>query len=257
MNKKLFFNIIFLCVGTFIVLSMATIIGMNFTRDSRFIADKTGKSAVENTPAPQPSPVQTASDEEGGSGGGTYVYTREKDAVAKTPTPKPTLTPTPTPGLPSVKPADSATPSPGTTASPSPGSTNTPSPGKPASPSPDGGSGAENTPKPDKETPVPDETPADAVETKASAGIMVEIVNCTGRKNLAENVRKKLEGAGYVVSAGNAPSIDPVSSQIFIRKEGADTKGVQSLLNIGRVSSKPITGSKYHITVIIGDDYEG
>ena len=233
MNKKLFFNVLFIGVGSFVVFAMAAIIGLNFVKDSRLLAGYSEKQQAVNT-EPQPTPIKARANEtvdiEGNTG--TVKYERAKDAVAATP--KPTVKPTPTPGLPDVEPLDKNTPKPSGTAAPK---SPEPSPGDAAS------SGKAN--------------PVTAVSASPKTSLMVEVINYSGKKDLAEKVRQKLEAAGYSVSAGNWSSSSPVNSQIVLRDETADSKALRSILNIGKVVKQSAAGSKYNVTVILGDDYQG
>ncbi|MCR4434673.1 MAG: LytR C-terminal domain-containing protein [Clostridiales bacterium] len=79
MNKKLFFNMVFFIVGTFMVVLMATIVALNFARDARIFQKAVVTATVEDTSKPA---------EEGGPDDfKTVQYKRaEEPAQAKTDT---------------------------------------------------------------------------------------------------------------------------------------------------------------------------
>lgn len=94
---------------------------------------------------------------------------------------------------------------------------------------------------------------APATTTKKSGKTVVQVINSTGKKGLAGDVRTMLEAQGFDASAetGNLQG----SSQIIIRKKGVKAGTISSMLKISQVSEELQPDSKYDITVILGKDY--
>ncbi len=263
MNKKLYFNLVFFVLGTFVVLTMGTIIGINFVKDSRLLARPVmAQDSGNQAQGPQPTPVKAKKNEETKIEGsnGTYVYKRSPDPVKSTP--KPTVSPTPqgtaTPGLQTPVPTPTPNTTPGGTATPGgttkPGTTTTPggttTPG--ATPTP----GTTTTPG-GTTTPGTTTNPSPTAPPKSlvSGQVKVEVVNRSSQKDLAEKVRQKLENAGFEVSAGNDPSISAVRTEIILRKENPEAQKVSGVVKASKVSTQLDPNSRYDVTIIIGDDY--
>lgn len=261
MNKKLYFNMLFYILGTFIVLTMGVIIGKNFIKDSRLLASTVMAQETSGQDASQTAKPSASQKPKNSNGtvtegtSGTFVYVREKEPVKATP--KPSVSPTPTKDVPDLKPIDSNTPgagspSPSTTpspsASPSPGATTKPS----ATPGANTTPGATPTPG---GTTNPGGTSTITPQSSVTQKIKVEVVNKSGRSNLAETVRQKLESAGYEVSAGNESTVSPVKTEIIIRKDSPAAQNVKNYIPASKISVQSDANYKYDVTVIIGDDY--
>lgn len=195
MNKKLFFNTIFVVAGSFVVLTMASIVTVNFFKDSRLF----GKSSVAVV-APTPTPKAKSTPAAAGTTNKpstTLVYVRD------TPTPRPT------PKIESVE----------------------------------------------DMKPNPTSTPAPSGISPQGNAYRVEVINNTTAKSAAEDVRRLLEGNGFVVSALNGPSDKPVKTEIIDRNDKNASAVIKAILKVGKVSKVPDPKSMYDVTVIIGEDY--
>ncbi|MDF2524346.1 MAG: hypothetical protein K0R31_1987 [Clostridiales bacterium] len=195
MNKKLFFNLIYILTGSFIVLIMGSIVTFNFVKDSRLLGSA---AVIADKTAPSTQPAKTGQNQDPGKQPGTINYQREvvvtKPKVEKSEDiqgNKPTPTPTPTP-----------------------------------------------TPDPSK-----------------LEKIKVEVINRTGAKYAAEDLRKLLAAAGFEASAANGPSDKPVKTEIIERNDKNAGAEVKKVIKIGKVIKQVDPNSKYDVTVIIGDDY--
>lgn len=96
-------------------------------------------------------------------------------------------------------------------------------------------------------TPTPDPSKLEKIK--------VEVINRTGAKYAAEDVRKLLAAAGFEVSAANGPSDKPVKTEIIDRNDKNAGAEVKKVLKIGKVSKQVEPNLKYDVTVIIGDDF--
>lgn len=252
MNKKLYFNLVFFIMGTFVVLTMGTIIGMNFVKDSRLLAKPViAQNIPESTPQPTPMKAKKNETNQTEGSNGTFVYKRDPIPVT---TPKPAASPTPAPDLPDRKPIDSNTPKPATpdpSATPEGTPDSTAKPDVTPTPGATGTPGSTNPPE-NSGTPKPEASPKDVVTER----VKVEVVNRTADKNLAEKVRKKLEDAGFEVSAGNDPSIGNVRTEIIIKKDNPEAQKIKNFINASKTSIQIDANSKYDVSVIIGDDYK-
>jgi hypothetical protein len=101
--------------------------------------------------------------------------------------------------------------------------------------------------EPAKETP--------AVSTVNNEKLVVEVINCTDKNGLAEETRAMLETKGYNVSAGNNIDSKQGTSQIIIRKKGANTDVIKNTLKIFVVKEELQPDSRFDVTVIIGTDF--
>lgn len=184
MNKKLFFNIVFLISGSFILISMVIIVSMNFMKDARLFQPSVAAVVEDKTAqAPKDSP--------------------REDEV-------------------------------------------------------------KNTIRYDKE-PVPivdkknfEEDAAKENNDKTSKDknkIKVEVINYTGIKNLAEEVKETLEARGYEVSAGNGKSNQPISTIIIERNDKKAGEDIHKIIKAGTVTRWPDPKSRFDVTIKIGDDY--
>lgn len=85
--------------------------------------------------------------------------------------------------------------------------------------------------------------------------LIVEVINCTDKSGLAEDVRKMLEAKGYTVSAGNTFDDTQGTSKIIIRKKGAIADTIKNALRIPVVKEEIQPDSRFDVTVIIGSDF--
>lgn len=93
-------------------------------------------------------------------------------------------------------------------------------------------------------------------ETTQADRINVEVINYSGIPGLAEKIRGKLEAAGYSASSGNGRSSGPVRSELVERNDKKAAGEIKKLLGPVRVRKEYISGSRYDVTLIIGDDYK-
>jgi len=107
-------------------------------------------------------------------------------------------------------------------------------------------------PEPVKKEPAK-ETPA--VSTVNNEKLVVEVINCTDKSGLAEDTRTMLEAKGYSVSAGNNIDSKQETSQIIIRKKGANTDVIRNMLKISVIKEELQTDSRFDVTIIIGSDF--
>lgn len=252
MNKKLYFNLIFIIAGSFVMLIMASIVVVNVAKDSRIFA-KNEQAVAQATPTPKPTATPKATQQPSSTNkpSTTLVFVRE------TPQPqKPKVDSGESMVIPSISPAETSTPVP-TTVPTTPGA-GTPSPGA----SPAAGPGVTPTPKagtpsPDPvKTPVP--TPAQTTpkpEVQVVGKIKVEVINYTDKKALAELVRASLEAEGYEVSTLNSDTIKPVKTEILERNDKNAGAAVRGVIKVGKVTKAADPGSRYDVTVILGDDF--
>jgi len=101
--------------------------------------------------------------------------------------------------------------------------------------------------EPAKETP--------AVSTVNNEKLVVEVINCTDKSGLAEDTRTMLEAKGYTVSAGNNIDSKQGTSQIIIRKKGANPDVIRNMLKISVIKEELQPASRFDVTVIIGSDF--
>lgn len=186
MNIKLFFNIIFVILGSFGLLILGGIVTNNVLKDARFVQNS-------GTPA----------------------------TAAVSPKSSTKASPEPTDATRTIK------------FQRSPGSD-------------EDDSSSVKTPAKTSKSPKP---------TSSTGKIRVEVINYSGIKNLAEQIRSTLEASGFEVSAGNGSSSGVVRSEIIERNEKKAGKEVYNVLKLGRIRKDTETESKFDVTVIIGDDY--
>lgn len=87
------------------------------------------------------------------------------------------------------------------------------------------------------------------------AKLVIEVINYTSKTGLAEDVRTMLENQGYSVSAGNKLDNNQGTSKIIIRKKGANTDKISSMLKISVIKEELQPESRFDVTVIIGSDF--
>ncbi len=85
--------------------------------------------------------------------------------------------------------------------------------------------------------------------------LVVEIINCTDKSGLAEEIRTMLEAKGYNVSAGNSFDGTEGTSQILIRKKGAITDTIKNTLRISVIKEELQPESRFDVTIILGSDF--
>ncbi len=193
MAKKVFWNNLFLIIGSFIVFVVLYFIIVNFIKDARIFGKETAIMVDDSTPKPSPNNTEDFYK--------TYKYQRTVDTANTTvETKKPT-----------VKPTRTVTPQ----------------------------------PQPVTSTPL-------ATQVRK---ISVEVINYTGIKNLAEEVRQTLEASGYEVSAGNATSKSPISTQIIERTYQQVGAQLKNILKIGKRKKILDPNSRFDATIILGDDF--
>ncbi|MCX7922212.1 MAG: LytR C-terminal domain-containing protein [Clostridia bacterium] len=86
--------------------------------------------------------------------------------------------------------------------------------------------------------------------------IKVEVINYTGINKLAEEIRYTLEANGFQVSAGNGKSNKFVTTAIIERNDKKAGIEVQKVIKIGKIKKELTPGSRFDVTVILGDDYK-
>lgn len=86
-------------------------------------------------------------------------------------------------------------------------------------------------------------------------GASIHVINYTEQKRLAEEIRTKLEGYGFVVSSGNGSSLKYMSSAIVEKKEDVSGEELGNLLNIRQVRKEIDLGSRFDFIIILGDDF--
>ena len=101
--------------------------------------------------------------------------------------------------------------------------------------------------------PVEDSAKDTAETTKKSGKTTVQVINCTGKKGLAGEVKTMLIAQEFEASAetGNIQS----TSQIIVRKKGVKASTIGSMLRISKVTENIQAEPKYDITIILGNDY--
>ncbi|PYG86939.1 LytR cell envelope-related transcriptional attenuator [Ruminiclostridium sufflavum DSM 19573] len=85
--------------------------------------------------------------------------------------------------------------------------------------------------------------------------LVVEVINCTDKSGLAEEIRAMLEAKGYTVSAGNTFDSTQGTSKILIRKKGAKADVIRDSLKISIIKEELQPDSRFDITVIVGADF--
>jgi hypothetical protein len=177
MNKKLYFNIVFYIVGSFILITLGIIVAMNFSSDAKIFERSVAKTNKDKSIQTQAKPTSTAKVEE--------KNLKDTAPVEKTKT---------------------------------------------------SGAKTEDTAKAQK--------------------IKVEVINYTGIKKLTEDIRTTLEADGFDVSTGNDSSNKLVTTEIIDRNDKKAGIEIQKVLKIGRLTKEYDAGSRYDVTVVLGDDYK-
>ena len=189
MNKKLYFNLVFLIAGTFVFLTMSIIVGMNFFKDARIFQESVATAVqdpVAKSPVQNPSNVKEPEKEDYD----TFKYKRAPGVIVV-------------------------------------------------------------NKDPGEEGPLPKVENTKEKKEKYK----VEVINYSGIKNLAEEIKSTLEASGYEVSAGNGRSNQPVKTIIIDRNDKKAGAEIQKILKAGTVTKWPDPRSRYDVTVKIGDDY--
>lgn len=106
-----------------------------------------------------------------------------------------------------------------------------------------------------KPTPSPTVTPTPQLDPSKQEKIRVEVINRTGAKYAAEDLRKLLIQSGFEASAANGPTDKPIKTEIIDRNDKNASIEVKKVIKIGKISKQVDPNSKYDVTVIIGDDY--
>ena len=101
--------------------------------------------------------------------------------------------------------------------------------------------------------PIEDSAKDTAETTKKSGKTTVQVINCTGKKGLAGEVKTMLVAQGFEASAetGKIQS----TSQIIVRKKGIKTGAISNMLKISKVSEEIQAEPNFDITIILGNDY--
>lgn len=104
----------------------------------------------------------------------------------------------------------------------------------------------------------PKVTPRDYGESipPLSKKTRVEVINYTGIKKLAEDMKTTLEASGFVVAAGNAKSNKFVVTEIIERNDKKTGEGLRKIIRAGIIKKEYDPKSKFDVTVILGDDYK-
>ncbi len=93
-----------------------------------------------------------------------------------------------------------------------------------------------------------------AASTDNNRKLVIEVINCTEKSGLAEDVREMLEAQGLKVSAGTA-SDKQGTSQIIIRKKGSNTDVLRDVLKISVVKEELQSDSRFDVTILLGSDF--
>ncbi len=93
-----------------------------------------------------------------------------------------------------------------------------------------------------------------AVSTNNNKQLVVEVINCTEKRGLAEEVREMLEAQGLKVSAGT-DSETQGTSQIIIRKKGSNIDILRNTLKISVVKEELQSDSRFDVTILLGSDF--
>ncbi len=272
MDKRKFADLVFLATGTAIVLLMLTIVSINFFKDGRLF-EKPVIAAVEETTATKNAKINTQNvivQPEGNNK--TLVYRRPTDPPRPSKSPSeasPSATPSPLVDYgeaipPSMQNGKDITPKPSTTATPATkppatADTNTKE-GTTSKPElTNSGTTKDATPKPSGTgDPTKDAAPKPSTTGMATPGtekLKLEVMNYSGIKNLAEDLRARLESNGHEVSAGNATSNKPVKTEIVERNDKKAGAEVKRIIGFGTISKQVDGSSRFDATIIIGDDF--
>jgi hypothetical protein len=85
--------------------------------------------------------------------------------------------------------------------------------------------------------------------------VKLQIINRSTSKSLTEELRSTFEAGGFVVSAGNEQT-NSTESTIIIEWNGSKAgEKVQKILKTGKIVKQNDSGSRFDVTVIVGDDF--
>ena len=98
-----------------------------------------------------------------------------------------------------------------------------------------------------------DKTPSQS--TVNNEKLVIEVINCTDKSGLAEEIRTMLEAKGYKVSAGNSFDGTQGTSKILIRKKVAIADTIRKTLKISIVKEELQPESRFDVTIILGTDF--
>lgn len=101
--------------------------------------------------------------------------------------------------------------------------------------------------------PVEETTKDKAETTKKSGKTTVLVLNCTGKKGLAGEVKSMLVAQGFEASAETGKIQN--ASQIIVRKKGVKAGAISNMLKISKVSEEIQAEPNYDITIVLGNDY--
>ncbi|MCX7841898.1 MAG: LytR C-terminal domain-containing protein [Clostridia bacterium] len=199
MDRKLYFNLVFLITGSFLVITMGIIVTMNFFKDSRVFQKDVPVAVQETASKPSAEKPQVSEKDKETEDYETLKYKRSPGVLTE----------------------------------------NT--------------AKGKNVPDPMKDEGPPVNHQDDA---RLKEKISVEVINYSGIKNLAEEIKSTLEASGYEVSAGNGKSSQPVKTIIIERNDKKAGAEIQKILKAGTVTKWPVANSRFDVTVKIGDDYK-
>ncbi|QNU65867.1 LytR C-terminal domain-containing protein [Ruminiclostridium herbifermentans] len=98
-----------------------------------------------------------------------------------------------------------------------------------------------------------EKTPAQS--TVNNEKLVIEVINCTDKSGLAEEIRTMLESKGYKVSAGISLDGTRGTSQILIRKKGVIADTIRNTLKISIIKEELQPESRFDVTIILGNDF--
>lgn len=85
--------------------------------------------------------------------------------------------------------------------------------------------------------------------------LVIEVINCTDKSGLAQEIRTMLEAKGYSVSAGNSFDGTQGTSKILIRRKGVITDTIKNTLKISVIKEELQPDSRFDVTIILGSDF--
>lgn len=86
--------------------------------------------------------------------------------------------------------------------------------------------------------------------------VRIEIVNYSGLKNVAEEIKTTLEAAGFEASVVNYKANKNEKTSIIERNNKKAGLEVQKVLNAGKIVTAIDPKSKFDVTLVIGEDYK-
>ena len=101
--------------------------------------------------------------------------------------------------------------------------------------------------------------PASKKFTATSTGgtkVKVEIVNYTGQKNIAEELKLTFEASGFEASIVNFKANKDEKTTIIERTNKKVGLEVQKILKAGKIMTAIDPKSKFDVTLKIGEDYK-